>query len=157
MIRLGLILALASPLIAASPAAAFSYQQAPFFARQALEPVPERAGVLPWRVLAGVGADKRGRPAFSAEQAALDGTAATIEGYMMPYDDAPRARVFLVMAMKAHCAFCIPGGPESLVEVRMTKGLAQTEALIAVTGTLRLLRDGGGLYYALDDARPAPG
>jgi hypothetical protein len=45
---------------------------------------------------------------FAPEVEALDGAEVRLEGFMMPFDQAPLQRRFLLTAFAAHCPFCTP-------------------------------------------------
>lgn len=119
-----------------------------------LPALPERDGVLPWRILAKVAGDGWSDAfAFDPQVEALDGTEVTVEGYMMPYDEQAKQRQFLLTAFPAHCPYCMPGGMVSLIEVDAAAGVPATEQRILLRGRLELLRgDGFGLLYRLRNA-----
>jgi hypothetical protein len=51
------------------------------------------------------------------------------------------------------CAFCMPGGPESLVEVKSKTPVKYTFDAIVMTGKLEVLKDDPtGIFYRLTDA-----
>jgi hypothetical protein len=57
--------------------------------------------------------------------------------------------------MPVDCAFCMPGGPESLVEVKTKQPLAYGFAPIVLSGKLAVLKDDPtGVFYRLTDAVP---
>jgi len=54
------------------------------------------------------------------------------------------------------CSFCMPGGPEAVVEVRAKRPLAYTDDAVTVTGRLSVLKDDPtGIFYRLTEAVPA--
>jgi hypothetical protein len=56
--------------------------------------------------------------------------------------------------MPQTCAFCLPGGPESLVEVRTKTPVKYTFEPVVLSGKLTVLKDdANGLYYRLTDAQ----
>ncbi|TVR83605.1 MAG: hypothetical protein EA405_03955 [Rhodospirillales bacterium] len=118
--------------------------------------VPERDGVLPWRMLAQVEGDGWIEPfRFAPEIKALNGTEVTVDGYMLAYDDAPKQREFLLTAYQAHCPFCMPGGMTSMIDVSMDLPVAVSEGIVTVRGPLTVIEDEGyGLLYAIANAAP---
>lgn len=79
-----------------------------------------------------------------------------MKGFVIPLGYAEKQEHFLISAFPGHgCFFHMPGGPESIVEVRAAEPIAFTYNTIAVEGTLELLWDDPyGLLYRLVDARP---
>ena len=118
--------------------------------------VPEREGALPWRVLAKVEGDGRVEPyRIDPEVKALDGEMVTIDGYMLPYDDRPRQREFLLTAYQAHCPFCMPGGMPSIIDVDVDLPMDVSTNIVTVRGRLTVLEgEGYGLIYRMSDAAP---
>jgi hypothetical protein len=59
----------------------------------------------------------------------------------------------VLTAMPQTCVFCLPGGPESLVEVRARTPVKYTFEPVVLSGKLAVLKDdANGLYYRLTDA-----
>jgi hypothetical protein len=57
--------------------------------------------------------------------------------------------------MPVDCAFCLPGGPEAFVEVKMKKPLAFGFEPVVLAGKLAVLKDDPtGVFYRLTDAVP---
>jgi len=51
------------------------------------------------------------------------------------------------------CNFCLPGGPESMMEVRLKTPVKYSQDAVVVEGRLLVLKDDPyGLYYRLVDA-----
>lgn len=119
--------------------------------------VPERDGVLPWRMLAQVEGDGWIEPfRFAPEIKALNGTEVTVDGYMLAYDEARRQREFLLTAYQAHCPFCMPGGMASMINVAMGVPMPVTDGIVTVRGPLTVIEEEGhGLLYAITEAVPA--
>jgi hypothetical protein len=58
--------------------------------------------------------------------------------------------------MPQTCAFCMPGGPESLVEVKSKTPIKYTFEPVVVIGKLAVLKDDPtGVFYRLTEAVPA--
>ena len=141
-------LVLAIALLAMSSAFA---QLTPGFA-----PLPERKDVLSWKLLAQVELVKlkdRYVPQFSEGVAALHAKEVKVQGFMMPLEMGDKQSHFILSATPVDCAFCMPGGPESLVEVKMKKPVAYGMDPVIVTGRLAVLKDDPtGVFYRLTDA-----
>ena len=119
-------------------------------------PLPARADVVPWPVLTDVKTrtDKnRLLPVFSMSQMALNQKTQRIQGFMMPLEPGEKQRHFLLSSVPLTCGFCVPGGPESMVEVRTKTPVAYTLEPVTVEGRFQvLLDDPYGLYYRVTEA-----
>jgi hypothetical protein len=72
---------------------------------------------------------------------------------MMPLDMGEKQKRFLLVAMPPTCAFCLPGGPDQLVEVLARTPVKYGFEPIVITGKFVVLKDDPmGLYYRLTDA-----
>ncbi|MEM9996659.1 MAG: DUF3299 domain-containing protein [Bacteroidota bacterium] len=93
-------------------------------------------------------------PMFPPDVEELDETEVSMTGYMIPLGYEEKQTLFLLSAFPGHgCFFHMPGGPESIIEVRATRGVAFSYDTITVEGRLQLLRDDPyGLLYRLVDA-----
>jgi hypothetical protein len=120
------------------------------------KPLPELKGVVSWKTLAEVKPVRhkdRYLPQFSKEITALDKKEIKLQGFMMPLDMGERQKRFLLVAMPPSCAFCLPGGPDQLVEVLAKTPVKYGFDPIVVSGRFTVLRDDPmGLYYRLTDA-----
>ncbi len=118
--------------------------------------LPERPGFTSWKLLGQVSLTRQNNrliPNFSADILALDGKVLRFQGFMMPLDIGERQRRFLLTAAPPHCAFCLPAGPESMLEVRAKDAVRYTIDAVQLSGKLQILRDDpAGLYYRLVDA-----
>jgi hypothetical protein len=123
------------------------------------KPLPERKDVVSWRLLAQVELVKvkdRYQPQFSSGVAALDAKEVKLQGFMMPLEMGDKQSHFILSATPQSCAFCMPGGPESLVEVKTKRPLAFGLEPVVLTGKLAVLKDDPtGVFYRLTDAVPA--
>ena len=120
--------------------------------------LPDRKDVVSWRLLAQVELVKvkdRYQPQFSAGVAALDAKEIKVQGFMMPLEMGDKQSHFILSATPQDCAFCMPGGPESLVEVKTKQPLAYGVAPVVLSGKLAVLKDDPtGVFYRLTDAVP---
>lgn len=126
-------------------------------------PPAAKNGVVPWETLAQVNSEmfqKNGetyvRAKFEQPVAALDGTEVALQGFMFPFDQAERQSRFLLSAMPASCPFCLPAGPEQMVEVVSGKPIKFTYDAVTVKGKLQLVHESAdGLLYRLTGAQQA--
>ena len=83
--------------------------------------LPEKAGIVSWRTLAQVQPVKQGGkmvPEFSKDILALDRKSVKIQGFIIPLDMGDKQKRFLLTAVPPHCSFCLPAGPDAVVEVQ---------------------------------------
>ena len=120
------------------------------------KPLPELKGVVSWKTLAEVKPVKqkdRFVPEFSKSVSALDKKDVKLQGFMMPLDMGERQKRFLLVALPPSCAFCLPGGPEQMVEVVAKTPVKYGFEPIVISGKLAVLKDDPmGLYYRLTEA-----
>ena len=121
--------------------------------------LPEKPGFTSWRVLGQVELikqDKKMVPKFESAVTALDGKMVKVQGFMMPLDIGDKQRRFLLVAAPPHCAFCLPAGPDAMIEVRAKSDIRYGFDVVALSGKLQVLKDDpAGLYYRIVDAVPA--
>ena len=119
-------------------------------------PLPARSDVVPWSVLTGVKTrpDKnRLLPAFDKGQLVLNDKTQRVQGFMMPLEPGEKQTHFLLTSVPMTCSFCVPGGPESMVEVKTKTPVKYTLDPVTVEGRFAVLNDDPyGLYYRLTDA-----
>ena len=153
-VLLAIALALSVPAFAQTPAASPGAIDPSQF-----KPLPDRQDVVSWKLLAQVELVKmkdKFVPQFSYGVAALDKKEVKVQGFMMPLEMGDKQTHFILSAMPVSCAFCMPGGPEQLVEVRTTKPVKYTFDPVVLTGKLAVLKDDPtGVFYRLTDAQPA--
>jgi hypothetical protein len=125
-------------------------------ANSPIAPLVPRADVLPWSVLADVKTQvvkKRSLPLFTASQLALNEKTQRLQGFMMPVEPGEKHTRMLLSAVPLSCNFCLPGGPESMMEVRLKTPVKYSQDAVVVEGRLLVLKDDPyGLYYRLVDA-----
>jgi hypothetical protein len=113
------------------------------------------AGTVPWELLQQAQtvqkADKRFGPVFTREIKALDKRDVKLYGFMMPLDQSRKQKRFLLASFPPHCSFCMPGGPESMVEVVADTPVEFTYEPIVVAGRMAVLED-DVVYYRLTNA-----
>lgn len=159
--------ALSSPLGApggaasAGPAAGLPQGQGPgvHSPQSPIPPLPRREDVVAWSLLTDVKTrvlDKRVVPVYPAEVRALHQRQLKLHGFMLPLDPGESQRHFLLTSVPLTCAFCTPGGAESMVEVRTRTPVKYREDAVVVEGRFHVLdNDPYGLYYRLTEAVPS--
>lgn len=126
--------------------------------RSPFKPLEERADILSWKLLSQVTAraeKKKIVPTFPAAVQALDRKTVKVQGFMMPLEAGDKQQHFLLSSVPTTCSFCVPAGPEGLVEVRTRKPVRYTLEPVIVEGVLAVLNDDPyGLYYRVEDGLP---
>lgn len=128
--------------------------------RSAFKPLEEREGVVSWKLLSSVTVKvekARTVPQFPPEVVALNDRQVKVQGFMLPLEPGEKQRHFLLSAVPTTCSFCIPAGPEGLIEVRTRTPVAYTVNAVTLEGRMAVLNDDKyGLLYRVTDAAPAP-
>jgi hypothetical protein len=147
---------------AAAPAAPAAIGQGPGVhdPRSAFKPLEEREGVLSWKLLASVTTrmDKnRVVPTFPDTVRQLNDKFVRVQGFMMPLEPGDKQKHFLLSSVPTSCSFCIPAGPEGLIEVRTKTPVKYSLEAVVLEGKLAVLdKDPYGLFYRVVDAQPSP-
>lgn len=119
-------------------------------------PLPKRSDVVQWSVLTNVTTRTEKNkviPVFGKEQLALNQKKQRIQGFMMPLEPGEKQSHFLLSSVPLTCAFCVPGGPESMVEVKTREPVKYSMEPVTVEGQFAVLSDDPyGLYYRVTDA-----
>lgn len=117
----------------------------------------ERDDVLAWSLLTAVKTKRvknRLLPVFPDDIQYLNSKTLRVQGYMMPLEPGEKHTHFLVSSVPLTCPFCMPGGPESMVEVKATNPVKYTMEPVVVEGQFAVLNDDPyGLYYRMTAAR----
>ena len=120
--------------------------------------LPDRKDVVSWQTLSQVELVKqkdRYVPKFASGIAALDQKEIKLQGFMMPLEMGDKQTHFVLAATPQTCAFCMPGGPESMVEVKTRTPVKYTFEPVVVSGKLIVLKDDPtGMFYRIFDATP---
>jgi len=157
VITLALCLGFPAFVVAQTPPSGVQMQ--PGMSPDALKPLPERQDVVSWKLLGQVELVKvkdRYVPQFAAGVSALDKKEVKVQGFMMPLEMGDKQSHFILSAMPQSCAFCLPGGPEQLVEIKSKTPVKYTFDPIVLTGKLAVMKDDPtGVFYRLTDAVPA--
>ena len=146
---IALLIAFAAPALA-------QHQTPPGADPNQFKPLPERNDVVSWKTLSHVELVKqkdRYVPQFAAAVAALDKKEIKVQGFMMPLQVGDKQTHFVLTAMPQTCSFCMPGGPEAMVEVKSKSAVKYTFEPVVLTGKLAVLKDDPtGVFYRLTDA-----
>jgi uncharacterized protein len=162
-LALCLVLGLSSAAALAQPrsnAAAAPFGQGPGYhdPRSPFKPLEDKPGVLPWSLLSSVITKvekKKLVPSFPAEVQALHQQKVKVQGFMMPLEPGDKQSHFLLSSVPTSCGFCVPAGPEGLIEVRSLTPVRYTLEPVVVEGLLAVLKDDPyGLYYRVVEAKP---
>jgi hypothetical protein len=74
---------------------------------------------------------------------------------MMPLDPGEKQTHFLLSSVPLTCSFCVPGGPESMIEVKSKTPVKYGMEPVVVEGHFSVLHDDSyGMYYRMTDAVP---
>ena len=123
------------------------------------QPLPERKDVVSWKTLAQVELVKmkdRYVPQFASSVSSLDQKQVKVQGFMLPLEMGEKQSHFVLTAMPQTCSFCMPGGPESMVEVKTKAPVKYTFDAVVLSGKLAVLKDDPtGVFYRIVDAVPA--
>jgi uncharacterized protein len=119
-------------------------------------PLPDRGDVVPWSLLTAVKTKTEKNkvlPLFEQSQLALNQKTQRVQGFMMPLEPGEKQTHFLLSSIPLTCAFCVPGGPESMVEVKTRTPVRYTLDPVTVEGKFAVLNDDPyGLYYRITEA-----
>jgi hypothetical protein len=128
--------------------------------RSPFKPLEEKAGIVSWSLLSSVTTrveKKRLVPQFPTEVLGMHQQRVKIQGFMMPLEPGDRQKHFLLSSVPTSCNFCVPAGPEGLVEIRSLTPVRYTLEPVVMEGLLSVLKDDPyGLFYRLVEAQPAP-
>lgn len=121
-------------------------------------PLQERNDVLPWSLLTSIKTKtekNRILPVFTPAVMALNAKSQRVQGFMMPLEPGEKQKHFLLSSVPLSCSFCVPGGPESMVEVKTKTPVRYSLEPVVVEGVFAVLKDDPyGLYYRISDATP---
>ncbi len=122
--------------------------------------LPEVDGTVSWDLLGGVysreGNHGMLEPVFDDELRSLHGQEVKVQGFMMPLDNSERQQHFLLTRTPPSCFYCLPGGPESVIEVKADRPMPFDFDPMILSGTMQLVENSDmGLFYRLEHAREA--
>lgn len=120
-------------------------------------PLVPRADIVPWSLLTDVNVVfKKPRMVTTFPDAVrkLHRKAVKVQGFMVPIEPGTAHTRFLLVSVPPTCAFCMPGGAESMIDVRTQKPVKYSLNAVVVQGRLEILEDDPqGLYYRMTGAR----
>jgi uncharacterized protein len=123
--------------------------------RSPFKPLEERDGVVSWKLLSSVQTKiEKGRvvPNFPTAVQALANRTVKVQGFMMPLEPGDKQRHFLLSSVPTSCSFCVPAGPEGLVEVRTKNPVRYGLEPVVVEGKLGVLKnDPYGVFYRISE------
>jgi hypothetical protein len=115
-------------------------------------------GVVPWTTLTKVSfvqRDGRSTLQFGEGIQALDGKEVKLRGYVTPLQLGAKQKHFLLSTKPPSCAFCIPAGPDEMVEVFCKTPVKYSLEPVTIDGKFAVLaNDPGGVFYRMADAVP---
>jgi hypothetical protein len=124
------------------------------------KPIADRAGFVSWQLLTQVQPVPKGNtfePKFDRLIEALDKKTVKLQGFMLPLEMGEKQSHFVLTSTPPTCAFCLPGGPDQVIEIKAKTPIKYGYEPIQLTGRFEVLRDDPmGLYYRLNDARLLP-
>jgi len=125
--------------------------------RSPIKPLQEREGIVSWQLLSSVTtkAEKNKLiPEFPKPLQALNNQTVKIQGFMLPLEPGDKQRHFLLSSVPTSCSFCVPAGPEGLVEVKTRNPVKYTLEPVVVEGRMAVLQaDPYGMFYRVTDAQ----
>ena len=147
---------IASPVWCAGPLPKDQVPPQPGPPAAAGQPLLELKGVLSWKTLSQVEEvkiDNRIGPKFSPQILGLDSKEVRLQGFMLPLGAGKKQTHFLLSANVPSCPFCMPGGPESMVEIHCKEPIVFDMEPIVISGHFSVLKnDPTGLWYRVTEA-----
>jgi uncharacterized protein len=151
---------------AAAPASASSGPSGVIKSAQALNNHPLRQpnladapGAVPWSVLSNVRLKTVGgrlMPDYPPAVRSFNSRDVKVQGFMIPLEPGDKQSHFLLTNVPTSCSFCMPAGPEGMIEVRAKTPVKYSTDPVTVEGKFAVLeRDPTGMYYRLTAAQVA--
>src|SRR2546428_10997016 len=95
-------------------------------------------------------------PQFSRDILGLDKKDVRVQGFIIPLDMGDKQAHFLLSAVPPPCPFCLPAGPDAIVEVHAKDAPAYGLEPIVVAGRFAGLKDDpAGLLHRITDPESA--
>ncbi|MDK2125335.1 DUF3299 domain-containing protein [Parachitinimonas caeni] len=121
------------------------------------KPIEDKAGYLSWKTLAKVEPVPQGAtfiPKFDPAISALNNKTIKLQGFMLPLGMGEGQKHFVLTATPPTCSYCLPGGPDQVVEIKSTQPVKFSYEPLQLTGKFVVLKDDPmGMYYRLEDAK----
>lgn len=116
-------------------------------------------GAVPWSVLSNVRLKTVGgrlMPDYPPAVRVFNAKDVKVQGFMIPLEPGDKQNHFLLTNVPTSCSFCMPAGPEGMIEVRAKTPVKYSMDPVTVEGKLAVLeRDPTGMYYRLTAAQVA--
>jgi hypothetical protein len=112
---------------------------------------------LVWPKLYVISFQKNGdidKPIFTKEVLAFSNKQIILPGYMVPFENGMKGSHFMLSSLPLNaCFFCGAGGPETVVEIFLSKPITYTDKPVEIKGKLILNdKDPDKMIYQLVDA-----
>lgn len=121
------------------------------------KPIDDKAGFVSWRTLTLVEAVPKGattEPKFDKSILALASKPVKLQGFMLPLQMGEKQQHFVLTSTPPSCAFCLPGGPDQVIEIKASAPIKYSTEPIELSGKFEVLKnDPMGLYYRLSNAK----
>jgi uncharacterized protein len=90
-------------------------------------------------------------PSFDPEMIALNGKEVTVVGFMLPIEATMDQKKFMLSPLPVDCPYCMPAGPNLLIQVEMKNTIRYNYDLVQISGKLELQDESGdeGLFYKI--------
>jgi hypothetical protein len=90
-------------------------------------------------------------PSFDPEMIALNGKEVTVAGFMLPIETTMDQKKFMLSPLPVDCPYCLPAGPNLLIQVEMKNTIRYNYDLVLISGKLELQDESGdeGLFYKI--------
>jgi uncharacterized protein len=119
--------------------------------------LPDMEGAVPWSVLNSVKIKNEGGkllPDYTPQIKSFNAKRVKVQGFMIPLQPGDKQTHFLITNVPTTCGFCMPAGPEGLIEVRTAEAVKYNYEPITLEGRFAVLdRDPTGVYYRLTGAK----
>ncbi|OUD14081.1 DUF3299 domain-containing protein [Thioflexithrix psekupsensis] len=92
-------------------------------------------------------------PVFAPELTALNGQIITVQGFMIPLEKTAGQKHFVLAMYPPSCFYCLPAGPEGIIEVLSQEAIPFSFDPLLISGRLVLLNDDEmGVFYRMEEA-----
>jgi hypothetical protein len=99
------------------------------------------------------GETSRYKISFSDAVQSLNGKKIKISGFMMPLEATETFSHVLLSRKAPTCFFCLPGGPNEMIEVYTEKPIAWSDNMVTFEGVLKIVKDEEtGMVYIMEKA-----
>jgi hypothetical protein len=120
-----------------------------------LSTLTDLPGVVSWSLFSQVkySEDLSIPPVFAPEIEALNGQKITVQGFMIPLEKTAGQKHFVLSMSPPSCFYCLPAGPEGIIEVFSEQAIPFSFDPLLISGQLTLLDDDEmGVFYRIQGA-----